>query len=286
MEWTILEILRWTTGYFREKGIQAPRLTAETLLAYILQRDRMYLYVNYDQPLQTEERERFKPLIRQRVQGVPTQYLTGRQEFWSLDFEVTPAVLIPRPESEHLVEAALKLATQWPQPRILDIGTGSGILAVSLKKELPQAAVYAGDLSEAALLVAQQNAERLLSDKPGIDFRQGDLLQPFAGLTFDLIISNPPYVTETDYRALAREIREHEPSLALLAGPDGLDVYRRLIPQARAALNPDGRLLIEIGCGQQDAVGALLQQHGLRLQQVINDYAGIERVLVACLRSD
>jgi len=281
-QWTILEILQWTASYFQEKEIQSPRLTAEVLLAHTLRQDRMYLYVHYDQPLEAEERSRFKTLVKQRVQGTPTQYLTGKQEFWSLEFQVAPGVLIPRPETEHLVEAAVNLSPQFPQPAIVDVGTGSGNIAISLKREIPHAEVYADDVSDAALEIAKDNASRLLNGETSIVFRQGDLLQPFSDTTFDLIVSNPPYVSTAEYEVLSCEIREHEPKLALYAGEEGLDVYHKLIPQARSYLNPHGYVLVEIGYGQKDAVADIFQEHGFVIQDLVKDYAGINRVVVAC----
>lgn len=280
--WTILDILEWTTRYFRQKHIEPPKLTADVLLAHALEQDRMYLYVHFDQPLSHEERERFKALIRQRVKGVPTQYLTGRQEFWSLDFRVTPGVLIPRPETEHLVEAVLPLAAQFDHPSLVDIGTGSGILAISLQKELPGARIYASDISGDAVAIARENAERLLDRDHTIRFFQGDVFAPFEGMTFDLIVSNPPYIAAQDFETLAPEVREHEPKIALYAGEDGLDAYRRLIAGAHQYLASPGYILVEIGYGQQEAVAALFQQHGLTVKEVIKDYAGIDRVVVAC----
>jgi release factor glutamine methyltransferase len=209
--------------------------------------------------------------------------LTGKQEFWSLEFQVTPGVLIPRPETEHLVEAAINLSSQFPQPTIVDVGVGSGNIAISLKKEIPHAEVYASDISDAALEIARRNARQLLNGKNSVIFRQGDLFQPFSGITFDLIVSNPPYVSATEYESLSCEIREHEPKLALYAGEEGLDVYRRFIPEACSSLNPHGYVLIEIGYGQKDAVIAIFQEHGFTIYDVIKDYARIDRVVVACI---
>lgn len=279
--WTILRILQWTTTYFKEKSIHSPRLTAEVLLAHSLKQTRMYLYTHHDQPLEADERESFKVLVKQRVSGTPTQYLTGKQEFWSLEFQVTPDVLIPRPETEHLVEAAIKLASRFAQPTIVDIGTGSGIIAISLKHELPQAQVYASDLSPAALAIARSNAATLLNGDSAITFMQGDLFAPFSGQRFDLIVSNPPYISTAEYAAISHEVRDFEPKTALLAGERGLDVYERLIPAAIHHLNPGGYVLVEIGYGQAEAVTDLFQTHGFAVQQVMKDYAGIERVVVA-----
>lgn len=280
-QWTILEILRWTTDFFREKAIDNPRLTAEVLLAHTLQKDRMYLYVHFDQPLYEDERAGFRALITQRAQGMPTQYLAGMQEFWSLAFKVTPDVLIPRPETEHLVEAAMNLAKEFPTPTIVDIGTGSGIIAVSLKKELPQAAVHAVDLSERALAIAQYNAAALLDGDNSIICHHGDLFTPLYGHRFDLIVSNPPYIATADYAGLAREVKDHEPKLALHAGEKGLDVYERLIADAKSYLNPGGYVLVEIGYGQKEDVVKIFEENGYGIHEVIPDYAGIERVVTA-----
>lgn len=279
--WTILEILQWTISFFKEKEIEPARLTAEVLLAHVLKKDRLHLYVNHDEPMTPAEREAFKALIRLRVQGTPTQYLTGRQEFWSMEFAVAPGVLIPRPETEHLVEAALERAKTLESPAIVDIGTGSGAIAISLHKELPHATISASDISEDALNIARRNADTLFPNGHRIAFVQGDLFAPFAGQCFDLIVSNPPYISVEEYAGLAREIREHEPPTALLAGADGLDVYRRLIADAANYTHPSGWLLLEIGNTQAEAVTRLCQENGWTVEQVIKDYAGRDRVVAA-----
>ena len=279
--WTILEILQWTIGFFKEKQIEPARLTAEVLLAHVLKKDRLHLYVNHDQPLTPAEREAFKALIRLRVQGTPTQYLTGRQEFWSMEFAVAPGVLIPRPETEHLVEAAIERAKPLEHPEIVDIGTGSGAIAISLQKELPQAAISASDISETALNIARRNAETLFPNEPRIAFVQGDLFAPFAGQSFDVIVSNPPYLSAQEYAELAQEIREYEPLTAIWGGEDGLDAYRRLIAEVGNYLRPSGYLILEIGNTQAEAVTRLCQESGLAVEQVIKDYAGLDRVVVA-----
>jgi release factor glutamine methyltransferase len=190
-------------------------------------------------------------------------------------------VLIPRPETEHLVESAIKLSKEFPNPAIVDIGTGSGIIAISLKKELPHATIHASDLSERALAIAKQNAAALLDGDNAITFHHGDLFAPLSDLTFDLIVSNPPYITANDYDGLAREVKDHEPKLALYAGEKGLDVYRRLITDAFIHLNPGGYMLVEIGYGQKEDVTAIFLESGFDIHEVIPDYAGIDRVVVA-----
>jgi release factor glutamine methyltransferase len=280
-QWIILEILQWTVDYFKQYEVDNPRLTAEILLAHVLQQDRMYLYVHFDQPLEQDEREQFKTLIRQRIQGVPTQYLTGKQEFWSLEFQVAPGVLIPRPETEHLVETAIQLAAEFSEPSIVDIGTGSGAIAISLKHELPHAKIYAGDISNTTLKIAIANGNSLLDSSNSVSFFQGDLFEPFSGMTFDLIVSNPPYISAEEYNTLAPEIREHEPKQALDAGEKGLDVYQRLIAEASSFLHPAGYVLVEIGHDQKEDVIGIFKDHNFTIKDVIQDYAGIERVIIA-----
>jgi release factor glutamine methyltransferase len=223
----------------------------------------------------------FRALIERRQNGEPIQYITGETEFYGLPFRVTPDVLIPRPETEHLVERAVELASGLTGVRILDVGTGSGAIAVALAHELPQAQITALDISAAALGIARGNAER--NGVAGrIDFKLSDLLGAVEGERFAMIVSNLPYVPEGDRGSLAVEVREHEPVLALFAGEDGLDVYRRLIPAAFAALEDGGFLLMEIGYGQSQAVSELLGDAGFEGIEFVPDLQGILRV--ACGR--
>ena len=198
-----------------------------------------------------------------------------------MEFAVAPGVLIPRPETEHLVEAAIERAKPLEHPAIADIGTGSGVIAISLHKELPQADISACDISETALNIARRNADTLFPNGHHITFVHGDLFAPFAGQSFDLIVSNPPYISTEEYAGLSREIREHEPPTALQAGADGLDVYRRLIAEAANYARPSGWLLLEIGNTQAEAVTQLCQENGWIVEQVIKDYAGLDRVVAA-----
>lgn len=260
--WTVLELLRWTTDYFARAGIDTARLDAEVLLAHALEIDRMRLYLDFEKPVLPIERDRFRALVQQRAsKRVPVSLLLGQREFWSLNFRVTSDVLTPRPETETLVEAALtKVPDSEAAIRILDLGTGSGAIALSLASELPQAEITASDLSEAALQIAAQNADHLHT-RERVRFLQGDLFGPLASERFDLIVSNPPYVARDDAGSLPPELL-HEPEVALFAGPDGLDVIRRLIAEAGQHLSRGGWLLIELSPEQIGTVEQELSQAG------------------------
>jgi release factor glutamine methyltransferase len=272
--WTIRKVLEWTKNYLAEKGIENARLETEWLLAESLGLDRVGLYVNFDKPLTDDELARVRELVARRARREPLQYLLGTQEFAGLDFLVTPAVLIPRHDTEVLLAEALRVAPA--AETVLDIGTGSGCLAISLAKQLPAAAVTAIDLSPEALVVAKQNAER---NGVRVEFCQGSLLTPIAGRSFALMVSNPPYIPTADLAALQPEVREFEPLLALDGGPDGLDCYRVLIPAAVAHLEHNGWLLVEIGIGQDGAVQELFAGAGFSAIFTANDPAGIVRVV-------
>ena len=236
------------------------RRDAETLALHLIQRDRAFLIANPLAKLSAEGAVRYYALIERRLAGEPIQYITGETEFYGLPFQVNRSVLIPRPETEHLVEKVLSLASNFERPRIVDVGTGSGAIAVALAHKLPTARIAAIDISAPALAVARGNAERNgVADR--IRFLEGDLLAPVAGEQFEIVVSNPPYVAESDRDSLSVEVRDYEPSLALFAG-SGLDVYRRLIPDAFAVLVAGGILALEIGCGQDTAVAGLLADSG------------------------
>jgi release factor glutamine methyltransferase len=255
------------------------RRDAEMLLMHVTGRDRAYLLTHPEAPLSSEEQARFDSAIARRAAHEPIQYITGTQEFYGLAFAVTPAVLIPRPETEHLVEAALERIAPQERARIADVGTGSGAIAVVLAHYRPLAQVTALDIAPAALAVARANAERHhVADR--IRFVASDLLAAVASEPpFDLIAANPPYVPESECASLEPQVRDWEPATALFAGPDGLDAYRRLIPQARALLKPYGWLLMEIGHGQEAALRSLLARW--REVEFIADLQGIPRVAVA-----
>ncbi len=253
------------------------RLDAETLLLYALRQNRAWLLAHGDD--EAPDDAGYLSLVARREAGEPIQYITGSSEFFGLPFSVGPGVLIPRPETEHLVEEVLRLAGSLADQdlRIADLGTGSGIIAVALAHALPNAEIAAVDLSRQALLIARENAER--NQVAGrIEFFEGDLLGPLAGRRFSIIASNPPYVPLLDRDSLSVEVREHEPHAALFAGEDGLDIYRRLIPEARDHLLPGGWLVMEIGYGQRDAIEAMLQSNGYAETHFVEDYQRIPRV--------
>jgi release factor glutamine methyltransferase len=275
-----------------ESSTRIARRDAETLLAHTLDRDRAWLLAHTDDDLSPQDLEALRALVDRRAAQEPLQHITGTQEFFGLNFRVTPDVLIPRPETEHLVEAVLNWAPAQSglQPsiadavvsrrlRIVDVGTGSGAIAIALASVLDHASLTAIDISPAALAVARSNAtQHHLAGR--IRFLQGDLLTPVAGeCPLDVVVSNPPYVALSDAQALAPEVRDHEPSLALYAGSDGLEIYRRLIPQALDLLRPGGLLALEIGFGQRQALADLLT--GWKDVHFLDDYASIPRVVLA-----
>jgi release factor glutamine methyltransferase len=254
--WTPLRLLEWTTRRFADAAIDSPRLAAQILLAHALGIDRVQLYVQHDKPLGPEELGRYRDLVRRRLAGEPVAYLTGRQEFWSLPLAVDPRVLVPRRDTETLVEVVLDRVDRAAPLAIADIGTGSGAIALALARELPRAHVVATDRSAEALAVAQENAERLgLADR--IELRQGDLYRPLGEQRFDVIASNPPYVSSGELAGLAPEVRR-EPRDALDGGADGLDVLRRLATGAADHLAPGGLVAFEHGFDQGPAVRALI----------------------------
>jgi release factor glutamine methyltransferase len=265
-----------------EAAARIARRDAQVLLGHVLKRDPAWLLSHANDLLPEAQYEEFSVLVTRRAGREPLQYLTGIQEFYGLPFRVTRDTLIPRPETEHLVEAILEWAVTQQQPlRMLDVGTGTGAIAIALAKHLPQAGITSCDISSAALAVASENA--LINDV-AVAFVESDLLAAFVprignGFRFDAIVSNPPYIPRGDAAEMQPEVRDHEPHTALFAGEDGLAVYRRLIPQAHAALREDGLLAMEIGFGQKDALIALLQDWSA--VRFIDDYAGIPRVVLA-----
>jgi release factor glutamine methyltransferase len=292
--------LKEAMARLRTANVPSHTLAAELLLMHALDRDRTWLYTNPEFPLDRGAVEAYFALVGRRAAGEPTQYLTGKQEFWGLEFEVTPAVLIPRPETEHVVEVALErlgarglkidMATGAPSPRlrIADVGTGSGCLAVALARELPHAETIATDISAAALDVARRNAVRhAVADR--VHFLETNLLEALLvsplgphPSPLDVIVSNPPYVARNEAAALPREVRDHEPHAALFGGPTGVEIYSRLIEQAGALLRSGGILVLELGYNSADEVRKIFraQPHWADVS-VTNDLAGIPRVLAA-----
>ena len=281
--------LRAAVACLEESNVPSAPLAAELLLMHVLQRDRTWLYAHPEFELSPKDAATYAQLIERRSEGVPTQYLSGLQEFWGLEFEVGPGVLIPRPETEHVIEVALeRLGARRAEPlRIVDVGTGSGCIAIALARELPRAEIVATDISAAALTFAQRNAARH-SVSNRIQFLRTDLLEAIeapnrAQSRFDLIASNPPYVGRNDAESLPREVREHEPAEALFAGDDGLEIYPALIEQAARKLAPNGILVFELGYNGAQYVGSLLSAPHWSDLRVTRDLAGIERVASAKL---
>jgi release factor glutamine methyltransferase len=261
------------------------RRDAESLLLLALRCDapganRAWLVAHGDEAVAPNVEAELDALLKRRIAGEPMQYIVGEAEFFGLPFLVNPDVLIPRPETEHLVEKVIALAQGFARPRIVDVGTGSGAIAVALACQLPGALITAAEISESALTIARENADRNgVADR--IRFLQGDLLDPVAGEQFDIVVSNPPYVPERDRASLSVEVRDYEPAQALFAGEDGLAVYRRLIPAAFGALVQGGSVALEIGYGQSDAIRALFAGAGFAQIEFASDLQGIPRVASA-----
>jgi len=283
--WTIKALLSWTTDFLQSKGIESPRAEAQILLAHVLKCNRVDLLVRYDQQPTEAERTRYRELIQRRVVGWPVAYLVGTRDFYLLTFEVTPAVLVPRPETETLVLEALGYLRSLTAPAVLDLGTGCGCIAVSIAHQKRDARVTAVDVSPDAIAVAKRNAARHgVAER--VEFLQGDLFAPLAvGTAFDLVVSNPPYIAPGEFAALAADVREHEPRIALDGGPDGLAFYRRIAAGVGPFLKPGGRLLMEVGYTQDEAVRSILAARSeLEVGLTIKDLAGHPRVAVATRR--
>jgi release factor glutamine methyltransferase len=283
--------LKQGLAQLREAHVPSFTLAAELLLLHVLGRDRTWIYAHPEQEIPAADAARFLALIARRAAGEPTQHLTGKQEFWGLEFEVSPEVLIPRPETEHVIEVALdRLAVRELRAgrkptltgeglQIADIGTGSGCIAVALAKELPGSTIFATDISSPALAVSRRNAARHSVTRQ-VQFLEGNLLDMVA-TQFDLIASNPPYVGRREAGALTREVRDHEPEIALYGGEEGYELYADLIAQAAAHLKPGGLLVLELGHNSLSAVQPLLDAPAWKNISVTNDLAGIPRVIAA-----
>ncbi|MDL1970485.1 MAG: peptide chain release factor N(5)-glutamine methyltransferase [Candidatus Desulfofervidaceae bacterium] len=277
--WTIKEVLRWTTDYFKQKEIDAPRLTAELLLARVLKTNRLHLYLNYDQPLTPPELAAFKGLIKRRLAHEPLAYILGEHPFWSLSFKVTPATLIPRPETELVVETGLNIIRDKniSAPYILDWGTGSGIIAICLAKEIPLAKIFATDISLNALKVAWENIRR---HQVEVHLLQSPDLTIFKPGSFDLILSNPPYIKTAVISTLAPEVKDYEPRSALDGGEDGLKYIRYLLKHTPTYLKTEGWLVMEIGYDQKEAVEEIVSSLSCWLPPAFfKDHAGHNRVV-------
>jgi release factor glutamine methyltransferase len=282
-EWTILQVLQWAHTYFKNRGIESPRAAAEILLAHALGTDRIHLYMHHDQPLDQAELARFKTFIQRRLRREPVAYIVGHKGFWSLDLSVTPAVLIPRPETERLVEAALAwLANRGSGATVdvMDLGTGSGAIVAAIASEARAHRFFASDISSEAIAIARGNAEAA-GVAGNVRFFVGDWLSAVRpGPIFDLILSNPPYVASGTWSDLQPEIVHYEPRLALDGDEDGLRSYRAIVGAAHRYLKPGGALMMEIGYAQREAVQILAEQSGAYdTYTCIQDYSGHDRVV-------
>jgi release factor glutamine methyltransferase len=277
--WTILSVLQWTEKRFGERGLGTPRLDAQLLLAHVLQKDRVYLYTHFDQPLGPDELAKFRGLIQRRLAGESVAYLVGKKEFRSLELAVDGRVLVPRPDTEATVDAALAHLPPDGTGRIVDVGTGSGAIALALKKERPALEVYAVDRSADAAAVARANAEKL---GLAVTIVEGDLLAPVAAQApFALVVSNPPYIPSSEIATLAPEVQK-EPRAALDGGADGLAIIRRLVADAPPLLAGGAALVLEVGAGQAAAVAALFAADGrYEAATLSKDLAGVDRVVAA-----
>lgn len=276
--WTVRDVLKWTASYFREKGMDSPRLDAEVLLAHCLGVERLQLYLDFERPLAPEERAAYRTLVRRRAMREPVALIVGKKEFWSLSFRTAPGVLIPRPETEILVQAVLEEIPDNTSALILEIGVGTGAVAVAVLKERLLARAIGTDLNLTAIATARANAKDAGTD--ALSLVAGSLYAPFRkGPRFDVICSNPPYIPRATIPTLAPEIRDFEPLSALDGGPDGLDLLREIIGQAGDYLRHGGALCLEIGDGQEGAVADLMQHASLEDIRVIPDLAGKPRVV-------
>jgi release factor glutamine methyltransferase len=283
-QWTLQRLLEWTTTHFNEAGSDSSRLDAEVLLAEALQCQRIELYTRFAEVPPAEPLQKFRNWVKRRAAGEPVAYLVGQKEFYSLRFKVTPATLIPRPETEHLIVAALEVCKGYEKPiRIIDVGTGSGCIAVTMATQLDKNYVVAAtDISLEALAVARENAEAHGVDAQ-IRFYEGDLLDalPEGSKPVHLIVSNPPYIGRCEVDTVEATVKDFEPDAALFAGEQGTEVIERLIPQAEKMLLPGGHLIFEASPAVMDRCEEMVKQSTLEFVEVINDYAGLKRILVA-----
>jgi release factor glutamine methyltransferase len=280
---TVLEVIRRSSEFLAKRGVDSPRLQAELLLAHALGLPRMKLYLSFDRELTEPELSAARGLVKRRGEREPLQHILGSTSFCGLEIAVTRDVLVPRPETELLAVRAVKfLLSRGAAATVLDFGTGSGCLAIAIAAQAPTAELHATDLSEAALEVARRNVDRHpLSGR--IHFHHGDGFGALPdGLRFDLIVSNPPYIASEEIASLQPEVRDHDPRLALDGGADGLDFYRRLSSQAAARLNSGGRIMVELGDGQDTAVHGLFEAEHWQVEGVENDDTGRARILIAC----
>jgi len=286
--WTVRRILEWTTGFFTRKNVDPPRLSAELLLSHVLEVPRIKLYTDYERPLSAKDLAAYRDLVRRAGEQEPIAYLTGKAHFFNLEFEVTPDVLIPRPDTETLVENVLQFVRHqsgFESPRVLDLCTGSGCIAAAIAYHLKAAVVTATDNSSAAVAVARRNIERLgLSGRVIVE--QGDLFDPLSRMVdvqpFHLVVSNPPYIPTGQVETLDRSVREYEPIAALDGGLDGLALHRRILSEASAGLLPAGRIYLEIAFDQGELAEQVAREYdAFDDVRILKDYGGRDRVLTA-----
>ncbi|MBX9677361.1 MAG: peptide chain release factor N(5)-glutamine methyltransferase [Gemmataceae bacterium] len=280
--WTLGSLLDWTAKHLAQKECESPRIDAEVLLAHAVGCKRIDLYgMRHGEEASADIRKRYRELVSRRLDGAPVAYLVGKKEFFGLEFKVSPAVLIPRPDTEVLITACLDLGKKHPQPRIVDVGTGSGCIPIALAKHLPKAQVTTIDMSPEATAIGKENAgKHSVFDR--VRFLQGDVLEPVASETFEFVVSNPPYIAHEEWAALPAGVRDYEPRLALDGGPGGFDVFTRLIEQARERLVSGGWLVIEIGSPQEKQARAKIEAIvDYELFPTILDGSGHPRVLKA-----
>ena len=292
-QWTVLALLDWTKDYLEKNDSQSPRLDAEILLGHSMNCERIMLYTRFDEIVSEADRLQFRELVKQRASGCPVAYLVGFKEFYSLRFDVSEHVLIPRPETEFVVIAVLDIVKEHFNSdtngqslpcHVVDVGTGSGAIAITLATELSLIQVTAVDLSTAALEVARKNATgHEVNDR--IEFIEQDLLEGASDAKFDIVVSNPPYVTSEEYEALSRNVREYEPQLALESGPTGMECYQRLVPQAAARLNDGGWLVLETSPMLMEQLKTLVSDTGFGEIATVADLAGHQRILTARIHS-
>jgi release factor glutamine methyltransferase len=285
-DWTIQKLLNWITEYLTDKNIDSPRLSAELLLSHVLEMKRIELYMYFDKPVEKEQLDVLHNMVRRAGQSEPIAYLTGKTEFYSIELNITPDCLIPRPETELLVEKAVEfLRTRIGRQSILDLCTGCGCIAVAIAKNFADADIIATDISDAALKIASENIEKHHL-KNRIKLFCGDLFDPIVPrldvAKFDLIVCNPPYISAPEFEKLDKNVKDYEPKIALFAGVDGLDIYRRIIDKIDTFLKPDAALMLEIGHSQGQAVKELLEQAACFAKVTIEkDFHNNDRIVIA-----
>jgi release factor glutamine methyltransferase len=283
--WTIKKLLDWMAGYFDDKGVDAARLSAELLLGHVLKLERIQLYTLFDRVVAADDLAALRAMVKRAAEHEPIAYLVGRCEFYSLPLTITPDCLIPRPETELLVEQAVDfLRGRGEGQHVLDLCTGSGCIAAAIAKNVKEPVILATDISDDALKVAAENMQKHKLTET-VQLLSGDLFDPIIaeldGPAFDLIVSNPPYVSDAEYAALDKNVRDYEPAGALLAGVDGLDVYKRIVDKVDDFLKPDGALMMEIGYAQGDAVRTLLEGAGVFGEiSILKDHANNDRIAI------